>query len=258
MTLTTTFPVTWFAVDLALVAHGGGGNRAGFGWEFLFPILFFGGFAAIAILVFYLNYLWEKKRTEAMKQVADEMGFDFVGSPDSSMFAEVGGLYLFEQGHSKRFGNLMSGEANGMELRLFDYWYTTGSGKSKSTHVQTVVCFLLYNAGLPPFSMRPQNFFHTIGTWFGYQDINFESHPQFSSYYLLRGNNEEAVRQLFTQQALDHFETIKGTCVEGGGDVLVCYRAAKRTDPKELRTLMEEGFKALAALRPGTGSQTSP
>jgi hypothetical protein len=218
--------------------------------DLLFPIGIFAGFGVLVIVFLYLNHLWEKKRTAAMKEFAEEMGFDFVGLPDSGMLGEVGGLFLFEQGHSKRFGNLMRGEANGLELRLFDYWYTTGSGKHKSTHVQTVLCFLLPEGRLPAFSMRPQNFFHKIGTWFGYQDINFESHPKFSDYYLLRGNAEDAVRQLFTPAALDHFETVKGACVEGGGDVLVYYRAAKRLDPKNLRSLMEEGFQALAALRP--------
>lgn len=224
-------------------------------FDFLFPCGFFLIFVLIGLLVVYLNYLWEKKRTEAMQQFADEMGFDFVASPDSGLFGEVGGLYLFEQGHSKRFGNLMRGEAGAMEVRLFDYSYTTGSGKNKSTRSQTVLCFLLTGAPLPTFSLRPQHFFHSIGTWFGYQDINFDSHPKFSNNYLLRGNDEDAVRSLFTEEALDHFESVNGVCVEGGGDVMVYYRAGKRIDPKELQSLMEEGFRALTVLRPGSGSQ---
>lgn len=235
----------------ALFAHGGGRGGGGGGVpEFVFPVAVLGVFVLVAAVAWYLHHHWEKKRTEAMKQFADEMSFDFIGAPNSGMFGEVGGLHLFEQGHSKRFGNLMRGEANGMEVRLFDYWYTTGSGKHRHTHVQTVLCFLLPGEPLPAFSMRPQNFFHTIGMWFGYQDINFESHPKFSGYYLLRGGDESAVRMLFTTTALDHFEAVKGVCVEGGGEVLVYYRAAKRLDPKNLRSLMEEGFQALAALRP--------
>src|SRR5262245_9990233 len=177
------------AVCLAGVvfAHGGGG-----GGGLLLPLGLFTAFGAVAIVVWYLHYLWEKRRTEAMRHFAEEMGFDFSAEPDPSFIAEVARLHLFDRGHSKRFGNLMRGEANGLEVRLFDYWYRTGSGKSKSTHVQTVLCFLLPGEPLPSFSMRPQNFFHVIGTWFGYQDINFEEHPKFSGKYLLRGEDEEA------------------------------------------------------------------
>jgi hypothetical protein len=46
---------------------------------------------------------------------------------------------------------------------------------------------------MPHFALRPEKAWHKIGSWFGHQDIDFDSHPRFSSTYLLRGGDESAI-----------------------------------------------------------------
>ncbi len=211
----------------------------------LCPFAFVVGILALVGIAIYWNYVMEKKRREALQKTADELGFEFYPQGDVTLLGRLGRFYLFQQGHSKRLYNLLRGEANDLEVLVFDYTYVTGSGKSSHTWSQTVVCFQLADDVLPHFEMRPESVWHRIGQLFGYQDINFESHPVFSKKYLLRGSDEEAVRELFTDEVLSWFEDTEGMSVEGRGDRLLFYRQAKRADPELIRRLLEEGFKVL-------------
>jgi hypothetical protein len=208
------------------------------------------GVVAIVALVLYINYLVEKKRTEGMQRAAEELGFEFSPKGDGPLLTELSLFNLFTQGHSRRLYNLMRGEANNLEVDIFDYTYVTGSGKSSHTWSQTLVCFGMRDTNLPSFSLRPETFWDKIGTWFGYQNINFDTNPGFSDKYLLRGRDEPAVRALFGDGVLAYFERHPGLSVEGYGHRLMFYRQSKRVDPDNVRGFLEEGFKILALFQP--------
>jgi hypothetical protein len=215
-----------------------------------FPFAIIIGIAAIVAVALYINYLVEKKRTEGMQRVAEELGFEFSPKGDGPLLTELSLFNLFTQGHSRRLYNLMRGEANNLEVDIFDYTYVTGSGKSSHTWKQTLVCFGMREASLPSFSLRPETFWDKIGTWFGYQNIDFDTNPAFSDKYLLRGRDEEAVRALFGEDVLGFFERQPGLSIEGYGHRLIFYRQSKRVDPDNIRGFLEEGFKVLALFRP--------
>ena len=65
----------------------------------------------------------------------------------------------------------------------------------------------------------------------------------FSRNYLLRADNEEGVRCVFSEQVLSYFEQQQGVNTEGGGDQLIFYRPGKRIDPDQMRSFMAEGFR---------------
>jgi hypothetical protein len=203
----------------------------------------------IVAAIIYVGYLREKRRTEALQGLAEELGFDFIPK-DPELLAALGSFHLFTQGHGKAIKNVLRGEANGLETEVFDYDYTTGGGKSSTTWRQTVICFRLDGPELPAFSLRPENVLHRIGAWFGYQDINFEDFPVFSKSYLLQGPSETAIRDLFTERLLTYYEGRPGLNTEGGGNRLLFYRHGKRVDPEKFRAFLEEGFEVLAAFRP--------
>src|SRR5262245_6885444 len=96
--------------------------------------------AVVGVIIFVVYWL-EKKRTEELRQVAVELEFDFYPKGDALLMRELGGFHLTSQGHSKRLYNLMRGQANKLEVDIFDYSYTVGAGKHQQTFQQTVVCF---------------------------------------------------------------------------------------------------------------------
>jgi hypothetical protein len=212
-------------------------------------ILVFGAIIAFVIVVVAVSAAIERKRTEALRKTAEEFGFEFKPEPGVGFLGDLSEFHLFNQGHSRTFKNLMRGVANGLDVCIFDYRFVVGHGKHQKVWQQSVFAVRCEAMSLPLFSLRPENIWHKIGTWFGYQDIDFESHPRFSKQYLLRGPDEEAIRAAFTPKALDYFHERSGKSVEGRGDLIVYYRS-RRLAPEQTRSFMEEGFEVLGVFRP--------
>ena len=159
------------------------------------------------------------------------------------MFERLKTFHLFSKGRSRKIKNLMEGEANKVELAIFDYQYTTGGGEHSHTYRQSILFFRSPKLYLPDFSLRPENVFHKIGGAFGYKDIDFETHPIFSKSYLLRGDNEAAIRGLFNNKLLNFIQSQQKISIEGSGDQLIFYRHKNRVKPEKVESFMEEGFQ---------------
>ena len=141
----------------------------------------------------------------------------------------------------------MRGARGPTPVAIFDYSYVTGGGKSRRRWRQSVICFHTNKQFPTNFCLRPEHAWHKIAAVFGYQDIDFENRPRFSAKYLLRSDNEQAVRLLFTDEVLAYFEQDGvGICTEGAGDWLVVYRESARVEPDAIASFMEEGIRVLS------------
>jgi len=209
------------------------------------------GIAVFIAALVYLSLYIEKKRTEAMRQAALRLGFNFFPKGDPTFLSEMAAFHLFQQGHTRLLKNLMRGESSDADVAMFDYRFTVGSGKNQHTKNQTVICFRLSDLNLPVFSLSPENIMHKIGSMFGYQDIDFEHHPEFSKRYLLRGPDETRIRTLFKDSVLRFFEQKQPLCVEGAENRLIFYRSSKQVKPEALNSFVEEGTAVLGVLRSG-------
>lgn len=214
------------------------------------PALFILGAAIIAASFLYFGVWAAKKRREALEAAAQAMRLSFSPDGDDALLSSLAGLHLFTLGRRRRMSNLMQGTVRGERVAVFDYRYTISSGKHQHVHSQTVLCLPLQRPALPSFALRPERAWHKIGSRLGCQDIDFENHPAFSGKYLLRGDDEHAVRRLFSDRVVMFLEQAPGWCVEGGGDRLAIYRDRRLVKPEALRAFIEEGLSVLAYLRP--------
>jgi hypothetical protein len=169
--------------------------------EFLIPVVAVVGVLALIGGIIAVNSRMEQKRTEALAAASQTMGFAFEPDGDLEVLKGFGDLPLYGRGHSMKVMNVMTGQAGDRDVKLFDYRYTTGSGKNSHTWSQTVALFPKAGQGLPDLLLAPENVFHKIGAAFGYQDIDFDTSPDFSSHYLLRGPDEMAIRAAFSAAA---------------------------------------------------------
>jgi len=131
---------------------------------------------------------------------------------------------------------------------VFDYIFTTGSGKNSATFYQSVVYLEPANLNLPYFSLRPEGIMSKVYSAFGYQDIDFGQRPEFSRQYLLRGQDEQAIRRTFNDGLLSFYESYPGTCTDGGGNQLFIYRGGYRLQPQEIRPYVGLGLEVLNLL----------
>jgi len=212
------------------------------------PVLAVVAVLALIAGIVMLSFRLERKRTEALVVVCQGLGLVFEPNGDLVALQAQGDLPLYNHGHSKKVKNVMSGQAGNHELRLFDYQYTTGGGKNSHTWTQTVALFPRVGERLPELLLAPENIFHKIGQVFGYQDIDFDSSPDFSSHYLLRGPDEVAIRSAFSADALSFFGQRQGWHVEVKDHTIGIYRAGKRCKPEDMPTFLAEAQDVLRTL----------
>jgi hypothetical protein len=193
-------------------------------------VIYFWIFAFVLVLVIagvVYARAQARKRTQALEALALQIGFRFQGDDwsDQSPAPQLG-TALFNRGSGRRFDNIMTGEYGGFRVAIFDYRYTVNSGKSSYTYSQTVAAFM-QQLWLPLFELRPEGFFDKVGDFFVHRDIDFESNPEFSRRYLLRGPEPEKIRALFSPALLSFFEGFAAEDkwhVEGNGTSLLLYR----------------------------------
>lgn len=203
----------------------------------------------IGITVFIVGKYRSKKRTEALSAKAKSLGMQFSNPPRNHTTALLDRFALGDRGRSNRTINEMWNKTSKEELRVLGYKYTTGSGKHSRTHFQTVYVLTSTQLNLPDFELQPENFLHKIGQAFGYQDIDFDTNTGFSKAYLLRGKNEAAIRELFSEELLRYFENNQGLCVEGQGDTILIYRDNKRIAPDEMQPFIQSNKQLISLFK---------
>ena len=213
--------------------------------------------APIAVLVLAARR-HERRRREAFTRMAGELGLTHSPKFEDLLEQPIARFYLFQHGHarSRQGASLLRGRIEDIDVLLFDYRYTTGGGQHAATLRHAVAALGIAGRRLPSFELRPENVFHRIGSAFGYQDIDLAAFPWFSHRYLLRGEDEAAVRRLFEAAMAKWLEPRDKLCIEGGGEWLIVYRENTRLRPERLPQLLEEAFEVSSHL--GRGEAPGP
>jgi hypothetical protein len=203
--------------------------------------------AVIVVLVIVASEKAKKKRQEDIAAFAAGHSLEF----QPTAIPESLGIYapfpLLDKGRSRTITNAVLADTQNTTARMFDYRFTTGGGKSQATHHFSVVYFKSELLKLPEFSLSPENFFHSIGRVFGMQDINFDSHPKFSSAFLLQGANEEEVRNFMTDKRLSELEKYTNICIEASQSRFIIYRNLQ-VQPKDYSQWLAESFQIFSVL----------
>jgi len=194
---------------------------------------------AAAVIVY--TYYADRKRALEFEQLSREMGFTFDANG-----GDLEGLFskqvfrLFGYGHRKRIRNTLGGKRREVEVRLFEYTYTTGSGKNQSSSSQTVALYTLEGQALPDFEIKPEGLFDKLASKLGRVEIDFAEDAEFSNKFQLTSADETAVRSLFGMAVRGWFTVHRGISVEAADGRLLVYRRNKRVAPQNLRQFYEE------------------
>ncbi|MFM7738672.1 MAG: hypothetical protein ACKO9H_04650, partial [Planctomycetota bacterium] len=182
--------------------------------EVLIPLAIMAIVIALLGIFGWISHKQEKERTAKIGQLAASMGLEFRPQGDLELSQRLGILQLFKLGHSRKLMNLLTGETDECRISMFDYRYTTGSGKSTHTTKLTLAALESKRLRIPAFTLRPENFFDKIGGLLGLQDIDFADNLEFSKTFVLKSAEEEKTRELFNRSLQDFFIEREGCCVE--------------------------------------------
>ncbi len=195
-----------------------------------------------------------KRRAAQLKKVAFELGMEYEPVESYGMQRLLSDFHLCKHGMKKRILNLMQMRDGWQktDARVFDYYYTVNTGNSSATFKTTVFFVQSKSLGLPQFLMKPENFFHHIASFLGFEDIDFEEHEQFSEQYYLKGPDESLIRHTFSKDVCRFFTVHKDWSLEGIGYYLIFYKKHKLLDPGQIKSFYRKGMHLLDLLEKTT------
>jgi hypothetical protein len=200
-------------------------------WVFTVPVCLIG-------FIFYIAHLRAKKRTEAMRALAESLEMEFEAEKFHPSKLGIDGIDLFEKGRSQKVINLIKGTFEDTNTFIFDYHYLTGGGKNSAKYLQTVIAFKIrskYGFKLPQFTCKPERFYHRFADVFGFKDIDFEEYPVFSKAYRLNGDRGDTVRKIFNETVIRKLEaeSKQRWNVDGSGEWLVIHKNDRIIEPED-------------------------
>ncbi len=153
------------------------------------------------IVVGTVAWYLEKQRKEALAAWVAEKGWRLSRGSVGDLHQQYAGLKFFDKGHSRSAKNVISGEYKGRPIRLMDYSYVTGSGKSRTTHNVGVV---ILETAFPviPLTIRRERPFDKVGEFFGADDIDFES-AEFSRKFFVKSHDRKWAYDVIHQRTMD-------------------------------------------------------
>src|SRR6266513_442546 len=203
-----------------------------------------GIFGVIVGIGFYLD----KVRSDKIAAFAGSLGLTYRSKPTPSDLSLPSGCHLMGIGHGHTIRNILEAvQTPELGFTLFDLQYTVGSGRNSSTYQQTVSRMQSSLLCLPSFILFPETIFSKLGeTIMGRKDIDFSDSPVFSEAFVLRGDDDTAIRALFAAKLRHLLEATPDLTVEGNADHLFIFRAGHRLKPEEFSATIEEDKKILA------------
>lgn len=204
------------------------------------PFIFIGFFVVVVILFIVLATLSAKKRQEALAAFAAKQGLSFTPEGRDQLLSDYRAFDPFGRGGSRKAYNLVAGRRGEVQWEMFDYRFSTGSGKNRRTHHYGIVAARL-PLMFPQTSIRPEGFFDKVAGMLGFEDINFES-EEFSRRFHVKCEDRRRAYDLIHPRMIDFLLAGPALHWQLGGPYLVLTRS-ERFSPADLEgkmRLMEE------------------
>lgn len=217
---------------------------------YLGPLIICTCFACVVAILGVVDVTTQRKRPGAWQQLADEIGFCFLGN-DNDVLTRYSRLKTFSQGADRRFDNAIQGVVDDMLFTIGDYHAYRGEGGGGGFGSTTCVVEMPSEV-IPRCYLRPQlPFFDDVRVKLGYQDINFEDDPEFSNAYLLEGKPKAVVESLFDVEVRRWFTERKDQLAAEMRDHVLVLHRHKQLVPEEVKQFMQDIIELGALLTRG-------
>jgi hypothetical protein len=162
------------------------------------PILFF-FLLVLALIVGGAFYAHQQslRRQDGLRALTARLGWQFEPAKDASHDDRYGHFAVFTQGGSRYAYNTLRGplivDGQTWRAQMGDYHYTTTSsnGKQTTTHTHRFSYLIVEtpHPGAPELAIRREHLFDKIGSFLGFDDIDFES-AEFSARFHVKSTDK--------------------------------------------------------------------
>ena len=147
----------------------------------VFGILLVAGFAIV-------SFLQARKRREALAAWAVQQGLGFSSDKLGDLREHFPAFDCLRQGENRYAYNIAKGLWHQRRVFAFDYHYETTStnskGETETSHYYFSAVIVESSVPLKPLLIRPEGFFDKVKSFFGFEDINFETADFTRRYYV--------------------------------------------------------------------------
>ncbi len=184
---------------------------------FVFAVLIAVATAVVLVCIFF-----EQKRKKDLAWVAGEIGFKFLSKDAEtdeqfSFLSENPPEWLFFSS-KVQISNIFIGKIKNIPVRIFDFLRL--SGEADAQKVTCVAC-QIQRRDFPSFCLICRSGLLALLNVKFDKQIEFYSQKEFSKKYIVQGNDENTVRALFSDSAIDFFKTHDNLAVFSNGQWLV-------------------------------------
>jgi hypothetical protein len=218
------------------------------------PEMRFAVFAPLILCLYILTDIVRQKRIKRIRDLASQQAFTHVAHPREEIPSQLRNMSFFRYKGTLR--NMVQGERKGVRFVLVDREkrFYQWPWKERGAECKTAVALYARSFNLPAFELEPEMLDDKITCLLLGNDIDFPSHPEFSRKYLLYGQEERRVRDVFNSHVLAFFETTEGWSVESEGDWVVLYKRDEQVECEDILSFLDEALGILGRL---TGEYSS-
>ena len=107
---------------------------------------------------------------------------------------------------------------------------------------------LKLDQNIPSFTLDREGFLEKVTLLAGFKDIPIENHSDFTKRFYLKGKNEAAIQQFFTDKIVVFFESNPYYHIESNGEALLIYSRERIAGIKEIKSLRDFGIRLEATI----------
>lgn len=124
-------------------------------------------------------------------------------------------------------------------IEFSDIFLSKGIRMSEQSHKMSVLIVYGVEAYIPDFTLGKERLLAKLIQSVGYGDIDFDDYPGFSEAYLLKGEKEEEIRDLFTNELITFFEQNQGFSMESRNNNILIYKEKALMNRIEIEDAIE-------------------
>ncbi len=202
-------------------------------------------FVTLFVGIIFISIFLEKKRVTKLESTAKELGFEFSASGRSTTLSDHENFDLFHKGQNRRVRKELWGSINGNDFRFFVFSYCE-SGGNNNTRNTTVLSIKCDKLDAPTFSLQPKLKRMMMVPDFGQYHPGIEISPTLSESYVVKGSDEEKIRNFFRPRIISFFEANPDFHLEAQKDSLILYSSSRTSRDSDIKKLYQLGQELLS------------
>ncbi len=185
----------------------------------------------------------EKKLTQKYEKISAQLGLGY--AQEVQLPQEVVQNPLINKGFMPRASHCLKGRYGTTDILVFNYHFEEVSGNEGDEYLRTPIVFSLSKVELPDFYLRPRPIAERI---FKKRGLQFLDDPDFFKRYFLSGDDEQAVRELFTTRIRKLFKEMnRHWAVSASKGYMVMYADGKmdeeiKVDYEAMRVYLDQAY----------------